>query len=199
MARWLTDARVPVEPPAGRSASLLPARFRSGRTAASAAVLAAALAGCAAPPPPPPPPPPTVVNVTLQTTADVNPGADGQGAPVALRLYQLASPANFAAAEFFPLYNDDAGTLKSDLVRREDFLLAPGLSAPGQARTETIMPNDQVKAIGVFAALRDFRRANWRGAADIPAHRTTNITVSAGRDGVTVKAETLPLPPPPKP
>lgn len=162
------------------------------RVLASGFVCAASLAGCAAPPPPPPPP--TVVNITLQTTADANPTTEGAGAPLALRVYQLASPANFNNAEFFPLYTDDAGLLKSDLVRREDFLLAPGTT-----KTETIMPDPPVKAIGLFGAYRDFRHANWRGTADIPAHKTTNITVSAGRDGVTVKAETVAPPPPPKP
>ena len=147
----------------------------------------ACLSGCAAPPPPPPP---TVVNVTLNATADDNPTPDNHGAPLAMRLYQLASPANFAGAEFFPLFNDDAGTLKTDLVRREDFLLAPGAS-----KSETIMPNDQVKSIGIFAAYRDFQHVTWRGTADIPAHKTTNITVTASHDGITVKAE----PAPPKP
>lgn len=144
----------------------------------------ACLSGCGAPPPPPPP---TVVNITLTTTADANPTADNRGAPLALRVYQLASSANFSAAEFFPLYNNDAGTLKTDLVRREDFLLPPS-----QSKSETIMPTDPVKAIAIFAGYRDFQHAIWRGAADIPAHKTTNITVTAGHDGITVKAETLP-------
>jgi type VI secretion system protein VasD len=150
-------------------------------------ILAGLLAGCAAPPPPVPP---TVVNVTLNTTADANPTPVGVGAPLALRVYQLASSANFNAAEFFPLYNDDAGTLKSDLARREDFLLAPGAS-----KSETIMPLPTVASIAIFAAYRDFQHAVWRGAADIPAHQTTNITVTAGRDGLTVKAVTAPPPP----
>jgi type VI secretion system protein VasD len=141
------------------------------------------LAGCGGPPPPPP----TIVNVTLNATADDNPTPDNQGAPLSLRLYQLASPANFAGAEFFPLYNDDSGTLKSDALHREDFILAPGAS-----KTETIMPTDPVHAIGIFAAYRDFQNAIWRGVAEIPPHKTTNIVVTAGHDGVTVKSDTLP-------
>jgi type VI secretion system protein VasD len=141
------------------------------------------LAGCGGPPPPPP----TIVNVTLNATADDNPTADNHGAPLSVRIYQLASAANFSGAEFFPLYNDDAGTLKSDLVRREDFILAPGAS-----KSDTIMPTDQVKSIGVFGGYRDFQHSDWRGTADIMPHRTTNITITAGHDGITVKAETLP-------
>jgi len=158
------------------------------RTVGPAAMLAAALvSGCAAPPPPPPP---TVVNITLITTADDNPTADNQGAPLALRLYQLGTTANFAAAEFFPLYNGDAAVLKSDLVKREDFLLPPSTT-----KTETIMPPDPVKAIGVFGAYRDIGAATWRVAVDIKAHATTNITVTAGRAGLSLKSDT----PAPKP
>jgi type VI secretion system protein VasD len=146
----------------------------------------AALSACA----PPPPPPPTVVNVTVNATADDNPTVDNQGAPLALRIYQLTSPANFTGAEFFALYNDDAGALKTDLVHRDDILLAPGA-----AKSETIQPDARVTAIGVFGAYRDFQHATWRGTADVPAHQATTITVTAGHDGIVVKATSAPAKP----
>jgi type VI secretion system protein VasD len=149
--------------------------------------VAACLSGCAAPPPPPPP---TVVNLTLITTADANPTPDGKGAPLVLRVYQLASSANFNAAEFYPLYQTDGAALKTDMLHRDDFLLPPG-----QTKTQELTLTDPVKSIAVFGAYRDFQHATWRVAADVPAHKTTNITVTAGHDGVTLKAET----PPPKP
>ncbi len=149
------------------------------------------VAACSSPPPPPPPP--TVVELTLTATADANPTESGQGAPVAVRIYQLGSTAGFSNAEFFPLFNGDSEILKSDLVKRDDYILAPG-----QTKTATLMPTDAVKAIGVFAAYRDFQRATWRGTADIPAHQTTRVTVTAGAGGITVKSEQVPPPPPPK-
>ncbi len=145
------------------------------------------LSGCAAPPPPPPP---TVVNVTLNAASDVNPGPDGRGAPVQIYVYQLSSSSGFNSAEFFPLFQHDADTLKSDLIHKDSFLLAPGAS-----KSTTLTPDPPVKAIGVFAAYRDFQHVTWRGSADVPANKTTNITVTAGHDGITVKAE----PAPPKP
>ncbi len=145
------------------------------------------LSGCAAPPPPPPP---TIVNITLNATPDANPTTDNQGAPVAMRVYQLSSASNFNGAEFFPLYQTDTAVLKTDLIHRDDFLLAPGTS-----KSETIKPTDQVTTIGIFAAYRDFQHSTWRGTADVPAHQTTNITVTAGHDGITIKA----VPVPPKP
>ena len=146
----------------------------------------ACLSGCGAPPPPPP----TVVNITLKATADDNPTTDNKGAPLSLRVYQLAAPSSFTGAEFFPLYQDDASALKTDLIHRDDVLLAPGAT-----KSETINPTDQVKSIGIFAAYRDYAHATWRGTADIAPHQTTNIIVTAGHDGITVKADTTPSKP----
>jgi type VI secretion system protein VasD len=148
----------------------------------------ALLAGCASPPPPPPP---TVVNITLHTTADANPTVSGAGAPLALRVYQLTSAANFNAAEFFPLYNSDAATLKSDIIQRDDFLMPPG-----DTKMDPLRPKDPVKAIAIFGAYRDFRHATWRASTDIPPNKTTDITVTADHNGITLKAVTEP---PPKP
>ncbi len=140
---------------------------------------AASLAACAGAPPPPPP---TIVKLTLAASADVNPSPSGQASPIALRIYQLGSAVSFNNAEFFPLYNDYAAALKTDLIKREDFLLAPG-----QTRLDTIMPNDQVKAIGILAAYRDFQHATWRATVDVVPHQTSAVTATAGRDGLTVK------------
>ncbi|GAC1338176.1 MAG: type VI secretion system lipoprotein TssJ [Acetobacteraceae bacterium] len=131
----------------------------------------------------PPPPPPTVVNLTLQTSVDVNPNGSGQGAPVALRVYQLASPAGFEKAEFFRLLNADAATLGPDLVKRDEFLLAPGTT-----KSINLTPLPTVKAVGVFAAYRDFRNVTWRGTAEVPANKTTAVSVKADAKGVTVAA-----------
>jgi type VI secretion system protein VasD len=139
----------------------------------------AGLAACGAPPPPPP----TVVNVSASASADVNPSPDNTPAPIAVRIYQLTSGANFGAAEFFALYNSDAATLKTDIVHRDDLLLAPG-----QSKTLTLKPDPTVKTIGVFAGYRDFQHATWRGSVDVEPNKTTNVTVTAGRAGVTVKA-----------
>ncbi len=139
----------------------------------------AGLAACSAPPPPPP----TVVNVNASAAADVNPSPSNAPAPIALRIYQLTSGANFGSAEFFALYNNDAATLKTDIVHRDDLLLAPG-----QSKTLTLKPDPTVKTIGVFAGYRDFQHATWRATSDVEPNKTTTLTITAGRAGVTVKA-----------
>ncbi len=137
-----------------------------------------ALAGCSSPPPPP-----TQVDLTLSAATDVNPTTSGQAAPVVVRVYQLASTSGFDGAEFFQLFNQDQAVLKTDLVKKDEFLLSPG-----QKKTTTLMPTDQVTALGIFAAYRDFQNAKWRATVPIPAHKTTAVTVTIGHDGVVAKA-----------
>ena len=158
----------------------------------AAIVLLLGIAACAAPPPPPPPP--TVVELKMSTTADVNPTATGQGAPVNVRIYQLASPAGFEKAEFYRLFSQDTATLGADIVKKDEYLLAPGSS-----RSVTLNPNSTVHAVGVFAAFRDFQKVTWRGVADVPPNKTTIVTVTANASGVSVAAAPAPAPPPAKP
>ena len=154
---------------------------RALKTMHSGIVFAAllAFASCAAPPPPPPP---TVANVKAIAAPDVN-GVAGVGAPIAIRVYQLGAKAGFEGAEFFPLFSADAATLKADLLKKEEFVLAPGAT-----KSLTLTPNDQVKAIGVFAAYRDFQNTVWRAVADIPPNKTTNITITADGKGLKLVA-----------
>jgi len=137
-------------------------------------LLIALLAGCAAPPPPPPP---TVVTATVTAEAGAN-----DGAPVAVRLYQLAAPAGFEAAGFFPLFNGDAAVLKDDLVRRDDVLLAPGAS-----RTLTLNPPDRAAAIGVLVAFRDHEPRTWRAVVPVPRNASSTLTATVAPAGVTVR------------
>jgi type VI secretion system protein VasD len=156
---------------------------RRGSQTVGAALLGTVfgLSGCSSPPPPPPPP--TVLAVTLNAAATVNATPDGQGAPVLVRIYQLASPAAFEGAEFFRLYRQDAATLGPDLVKKDEYLLAPN-----QTKSVTITPMDTVHALGVFAVYRDFQSVNWRAATEVMPHATTNVVVALDATGLTLKA-----------
>ena len=158
------------------------------RTAGRRAVLGAMLllpAACGKEPPPPPIPP-TLVNVQISATNSVNAMQDGRGAPVTIRVYQLASKTTFDGQEFFTLYKNDAATLGADVIKKDEFLLVPGTS-----KTLNLKPLDPVRAIGVFAGYRDFQNVVWRASADIPAHQTTTITVTAGKSGLVLDAKSV--------
>jgi type VI secretion system protein VasD len=118
------------------------------------------------------------VYVKLVATNDVN-----GSAPVAVRVYQLASKSGFEGAEFFPLYKSDAATLGPDLIKKDEVLLAPGTT-----KVLTLSPTDAVKAIGIFAAYANYQTATWRGDADVPAHETTTVTATIGASAVKVTA-----------
>lgn len=151
------------------------AAWRAGAALAVAALLAAC--GSA----PPPPPPPTVVQLSLVASANANANANGAGAPVQIRVYQLASPAGFEKAEFFPLLNTDAAVLGQDLIKRDDYVLAPGTS-----KDVTITPPDKVQAIGVFAAFRQFQTMTWRVDVTPAPHKTTPVKVTIASAGLAV-------------
>ncbi len=165
--------------PASARAPERAGRMTKGLVAALTAC--ALLAGCGGAPPPVPP---TLVNATVSATADANAGPDGVGAPVAIRVYQLVSPAGFAGAQFFPVFNTDIAVLKDDIVKRDDLLVAPG-----QSKTLELKPEDRAHAIGVFAAYRDYEHVAWHAVVDIPAHRTSTLSVTAGSSGLTLKIE----------
>jgi len=153
-----------------------PACLRNAPTLLTALTLAA----CAGPPPPVPP---TVAKLALTAAADVNPTRAGQPAPVMVRIYQLGSTAAFEKAEFYQLLNSDTASLGTDLVKKDEYLLAPGTS-----KTETLTVPDAVRAIGVFAAYREFQRVTWRATVALPPHATTAVTVTATAAGLRADA-----------
>jgi type VI secretion system protein VasD len=142
-----------------------------------ACLLGLVLASCA----PPPPPPPTVVNLTLKASGDINPTVGGAAAPVQLRVYQLASTAAFQGAEFFALLERDQAMLGDQLVRREDFLLAPN-----EIKTVTVRPEARVTALGVMIGVRSIEGVTWRATWAVPPNKTSAVTVTAARSGIAL-------------
>jgi type VI secretion system protein VasD len=122
-----------------------------------------------------------VVELTLSAAADVNLTSSGQNAPVAVRVYQLSSTAAFDQAEFFQLFREDAATLGSDVVKRDEYLLKPDSS-----QSLSLRPTDQVQAVGLFAVYRDFADKTWRANVAVPAHEKTTMKATVSASGVTL-------------
>ena len=117
------------------------------------------------------PPPPGIVELTIRTSDDINPDAAGRASPVVIRVYQLAAPTQFQAADFFQLFDKEQATLGTDLVAREEVTIAPGTM---QSLTIPLKPN--TLAIGIAVAFRDIDRATWRAVSDAPQNKTTKMT-----------------------
>ncbi len=160
----------------GRHARTFHLAFHGGLPAVLAMTAPLLLARCGSPPPPPAP---TVATLTLTASADVNPTQSGQGAPLIVRVYQLSGTAAFEKAEFFRLLNGDAATLGQDLVKRDEYLLAPGTK-----KQVALTVPDTVQALGVFAAYRVFQSLPWHATIPLPPHKATPVTVTLSAAGL---------------
>ena len=89
-----------------------------------------------------------------------------------MRFYQLTVPQAFQSADFFQLYRDDAATLGSAMLGRDEVVVAPG---------QKVQVTESMKAdaryIGVLVAYRDIDKARWRATASVPSNQTTMFDV----------------------
>jgi type VI secretion system protein VasD len=123
----------------------------------------------------------------LIVSSDVNPDASGRASPIVVRLFQLRNDGEFAAADFFALYDKEKETLGASLVAREEYVLAPG-----ETRTLDLAVNPDARFIGALAAYRDIRAAHWRALTRTPEKKLTEllgkhgVTLNVGKDTVTL-------------
>ena len=120
------------------------------------------------------PPTPTVLVGTVSAAANLNPSVSQRPSPLAIRLYELRTVADFAKADFMSLYQGDVATLGSGLVLRDEFTLQPGESRPYQRTLSA-----ETRFIAVFAAYRDVERASWRASAAVQPGRKQTLILRA--------------------
>lgn len=152
---------------------------------AALAVGAGLFAGCASKPPPPPKP--TVVNGSIQASAQLNPSVNKRPSPLQLRVYELKAQAAFGSADFMALYQGDQGALGAEMVAREEMTLQPGETRP---YNKTLSPD--TRFIGVVGIYRDLERANWRTVVAIQPNRTQTLAIRVGELGITATATVQP-------
>jgi type VI secretion system protein VasD len=157
----------------------------------TASVVALVVSACAKAPPPPAPAPLTIAAspdakvsapMTLAASADANPDASGRPSPVVVRVYQLRTDAAFNVADFFALFDDDQKVLGSELISRDEFVLAPA-----EQRMIEVSVSSETRFVGAVAAFRDIRNAQWRVL--VPASRKgLNVAVERARVVLSVAA-----------
>jgi type VI secretion system protein VasD len=144
-----------------------------------------ALAACASKPPKPAP-----THARFVVSADVNPDNSGRASPIVVRLFQLRNDGEFAAADFFPLYEKEKETLGASLITREEYVLSPG-----ETRAFDLPVNPDARFLGVIAAYRDIHAAHWRALTRSPQKKLTDllrkhgVTLSVGKDAVTLEVK----------
>ena len=122
------------------------------------------------------PPPPAVLTLTVIGGADQNPDASGQGATVAVRLFQLKSNAGFERADVFALTEREQQTLGTEGLGSEEFVIKPG-----ESRTITRELKPGAQFIGTAVLFRDIDRARWRGIAPVAASGPSRRTLTIAR------------------
>lgn len=133
------------------------------------------------------PPKPVATHTDLIVSADVNPDAAGRPSPIVVRVFQLRNDGEFAAADFFPLYDKEKEILGASFISREEYVLAPG-----EKRTLDLPVNAEARFIAVIAAYRDIRSSHWRAISRPPEKKLTDliakhgVTLTIGRDAVTL-------------
>lgn len=125
-------------------------------------------------------PPPTEIEIKpaaagagidLIVTASplINPDANGLPSPMVVRVYFLASPANFAKANFTQLWEKDAATLGATMLGKHELI-----SKPSEAQRIVAKLPDGTTVIGITGGFLNFQQAKWRAAFPLtgePPHK----------------------------
>ena len=125
-------------------------------------------------------PPPTEIEIKpaasgagldLIVTASplINPDANGLPSPMVVRVYFLASPANFAKANFTQLWEKDATVLGATMLGKHELIIKPSEAQ----RIVTKLP-DGTTVIGVTGGFLNYQQAKWRAAFPLtgePPHK----------------------------
>jgi type VI secretion system protein VasD len=160
--------------------------IRQWHPALAATLIALTLTtACAKQPPPqviagPPEPPklerPVEAHLTISTAADANPDATGRPSPVVVRLYQLKGDTAFTAAEFFGLFDNEQQELGPALISRAELMLEPS-----ELRTLDLAVDGDARFVGMLAAFRDIRNAQWRVIVPTWREGLKHMTVAVER------------------
>jgi len=145
-------------------------------TLAMVLVAAIALAACTAKPAKP-----VEARAVLTASADVNPDAKGRPSPIVVRVFQLRGDAEFNGADFFALYEKEKETLGASLILREEFVLQPG-----ETQEPKLPLSLEARFLGVIAAYRDIRTAQWRAISSAPEKKLTDVL---SKDRVTIRLD----------
>jgi type VI secretion system protein VasD len=164
-------------------------RVRHWRRAACAAfallAVGALLTACGSKPPKPEP-----ARLRIVAGADANPDSSGRPSPVVVRVFQLRADGEFAAADFFALYDKEKETLGQSLIARQEYVLVPG-----ETRQLELSLDPQARYVGAVAAFRDIRSARWRVLTRAPEKKLTDlfkkdgVTISVEKDSLTLSAQ----------
>lgn len=127
-------------------------------------------------------PKPTLIDLRITAAKDLNANAAGQGQPLVLTLYQLATGSGFRQADFFDLRQDAAAALGKDLLGTETYSLAPG-----GAKIALLKAADGTQFLGAVAAFQQIDGADWQAITRITTAATNQVKIAVGKRAVSLQ------------
>ena len=113
------------------------------------------------------------VELHFHAIAGLNPGANGQAAPVRVRIFELKNAATFSRSDYFALADRAQSTLGLDLLDQDEVMIQPGqqLSIKRDLDPAT-------RQIGLLVGYRELDRAQWRTVLTVPPREYTEYQIS---------------------
>jgi type VI secretion system protein VasD len=93
--------------------------------------------------------------LTMAASDRVN-ASGGQGRPVQVRLYQLKSDARLQSAKFEDVWQNDAATLLTDLVKVDEYTLFPG-----ETKSVKVTRSPDAQNLAAVALFREPQGKSW--------------------------------------
>ncbi|RMF19975.1 MAG: type VI secretion system lipoprotein TssJ [Gammaproteobacteria bacterium] len=121
----------------------------------------------------------TKLDLRVTAGGDVNPDLSGRPSPVVVRVFELRASSVFENADFVALYEYTQDTLGVDLVKSEEWVLAPG-----ENRRFKYALSPETNFVAVMAAYRDISSANWRYTLPVAAGERNVGQLVLGAQGI---------------
>lgn len=112
------------------------------------------------------------VALHFHAVAALNPGANGQPAPVRVRIFELKNAAVFRRADYFALAERAQSTLGADLLDQDEVLLQPGQ----HLRLDRDL-NPATRQLGLVVGYREIDQAQWRAVLNVTPRKTRDFQI----------------------
>ena len=113
------------------------------------------------------------VQLHVHAIAGRNPGANGQAAPVRVRIFELKNAATFSRSDYFALADRAQSTLGLDLLDQDEVMVQPGQQLSVQRDLDP-----STRQIGLLVGYRELDRAQWRTVINVPPRQYSEYQIS---------------------
>ncbi|CAH0187220.1 MULTISPECIES: type VI secretion system lipoprotein TssJ [Pseudomonas] len=113
------------------------------------------------------------VELHFHAIAGLNPGANGQAAPVRVRIFELKNAATFSRSDYFALADRAQSTLGLDLLDQDEVMVQPGQQLSLQRDLDP-----STRQIGLLVGYRELDRAQWRTVINVPPRQYSEYQIS---------------------